>query len=278
MYRALMPETRAHLHSFEDDEMNSLMSALDINEDEEAKSMDVARANEGVEDYDEKTRRELVGLTDDTKVSIREVDFDNIKKNVAKSSNASSTGSSVQEYDEQGVKILRKRLSLYIGAMVVRTSLHKMHAEVERLTLTQREIVRATYKKIQKHPIQFGLSIMIRLFSNHPTYKNIWPQFRQLPDSSLMHSTVLRSHARVYMGGLKVIINSMDKDEMLERSLRGIAHAHVKWKVHKKHLIDMLPCILETFETHFPLSDEAKEGWTTLFDVIANLIDIFRTQ
>lgn len=165
-----------------------------------------------------------------------------------------------------------------------------MHAEIERLTLDQRELCRSCFQKIEKQPIPFGLSIMIRLFSNHPQYKYIWQQFKQIPDSSVMHAPELRRHARVYMAGLRLIINSMSDDEKLETALRGIAHAHVKWHIHKYHLIvsfifnqlnlfqNMLPCVIEAFQSKFPMSLDQVEAWTTLFDVIANLIDIFRSH
>jgi hypothetical protein len=52
-----------------------------------------------------------------------------------------------------------------------------------------------------------------------------------------MHAPELRRHARVYMAGLRLIINSMNDDEKLETALRGIAQAHVKWHIHKYHLI-----------------------------------------
>lgn len=52
-----------------------------------------------------------------------------------------------------------------------------------------------------------------------------------------MHAPELRRHARIYMAGLGLIINSMNDDDKLETALRGIAQAHVKWHIHKYHLI-----------------------------------------
>lgn len=47
-------------------------------------------------------------------------------------------------------------------------------------------------------------SAMFRLFAEFPSYKGIWPQFREIPDSALISSDKLRNHAVVYMAGLKV--------------------------------------------------------------------------
>lgn len=75
------------------------------------------------------------------------------------------------------------------------------------------------------------------MFSEHPEYKNIWPQFRPIPDSSLMNADALRKHAVVYMGGLKTIIDGMDDDDRLKDALKRIAQAHVKWSIYKVHLV-----------------------------------------
>ncbi|KAI6174977.1 Globin family and Globin-like domain and Globin, structural domain-containing protein [Aphelenchoides bicaudatus] len=172
-----------------------------------------------------------------------------------------------------------KRAFMELGTQkVMKSTIQKMHKEIERLTADQRELCRVCYQKIEKQPIPFGLSIMIRLFSNHPQYKDIWPQFKQIPDSSLMHAPELRRHARIYMAGLRLIINSMNDDDKLETALRGIAQAHVKWHIHKYHLINMLPCVIESFQAKFPMNVDQVQAWTTLFDVIANLIDIFRSH
>ncbi|KAI6181225.1 GLOBIN domain-containing protein [Aphelenchoides besseyi] len=113
-------------------------------------------------------------------------------------------------------------------------------------------------------------------FSDHPSYKDIWPQFREVPDSSLMNAEALRKHAAVYTCGIRKVISSMSDDVELEKALRRIAHAHVERNIHKRHLMSMLPCFLKAFEEYKTLDEQSREAWTTLFDVIANLIDIFR--
>ncbi|CAD5221153.1 unnamed protein product [Bursaphelenchus okinawaensis] len=147
--------------------------------------------------------------------------------------------------------------------------------ELSRITDRHTEIFKDTYKMIGRSKGRNGTNILVRMFSDHPQYKDIWPQFRPIPDSSLMNSDVLRKHAHTYMGGLKRIIDSTDQ-EKLEKELRKIASSHVKWGIYKHHVINMLPCLLAVLAQYTELTDEIKESWTTLFDVIANLIDIFR--
>lgn len=94
--------------------------------------------------------------------------------------------------------------------------------------------------------------LCFRLFSEFPAYKNIWPQFKQIPDSSLMNAPELTKHAAIYMRGLRTIIDNMDDDTRMTRALRKIAYAHVKWNIYKKHII--VSVLSENSYTHFRLS------------------------
>ncbi|KAF8371033.1 glb-14 [Pristionchus pacificus] len=153
------------------------------------------------------------------------------------------------------------------------------YAEMQRLTPSQREIVKATFPAMEADAIRSALQVLLLLFSEHPRYKNIWPQFRAIPDSALMSAVELRRHASVYMKGLRAIIDAMDDEISLAEQLKRIARAHIKWNIHKAHVMHMLLPVLEVLSKALnqrPLSPEIADAWTTLYDVIANLIDIFR--
>uniref|UniRef100_A0A914Z650 Globin family profile domain-containing protein n=1 Tax=Panagrolaimus superbus TaxID=310955 RepID=A0A914Z650_9BILA len=153
-----------------------------------------------------------------------------------------------------------------------------IHAEVSRLTPQDRKILQETFKMMEHRPIRCGLNIMINLFSEHPNYKNIWPRFKAIPDSALMNAPELTKHAAVYMRGLRTIIDNMDDNDRMVRALRKIAHAHVKWCVYKKHIVHMLGPVLEQVRAHAGMNPKIEHAWTTLYDVIANLIDVFRAS
>lgn len=92
-------------------------------------------------------------------------------------------------------------------------------------------------KATQKLSICNLSSLFFRLFSEYPRYKLIWPQFRAIPDSSLMNAVELRRHASVYLKGLGKIIESMRDEEELGKSMSRIAQAHIKWNVQRNHVI-----------------------------------------
>ncbi|CAD6190779.1 unnamed protein product [Caenorhabditis auriculariae] len=111
-----------------------------------------------------------------------------------------------------------------------------VHTELTRLTTEQKQLIQETFAEIAKAPVKNGLILFARYFSEFPHYKNIWPQFRAIPDSSLIVSDQLRNHASVYMSGLKEIVEKMDDDEILVNLTARIAISHVKWTISKQHI------------------------------------------
>uniref|UniRef100_A0A0K0F0D4 GLOBIN domain-containing protein n=1 Tax=Strongyloides venezuelensis TaxID=75913 RepID=A0A0K0F0D4_STRVS len=152
----------------------------------------------------------------------------------------------------------------------------KIKKEVSRLTKQQQIVLQRTFASIKVKAVQNGVKLLLRMFAEHPQYKDIWPQFRPYPDSSLMCAPELSRHAKTYMKGLEFIICSLIDEEKLYDSLQRIAKAHVKWNIHKKHVMHMLEQVLIMIADEIgPLSNDEKEAWTTLYDVIANMVDIF---
>uniref|UniRef100_A0A1I7WMA7 GLOBIN domain-containing protein n=1 Tax=Heterorhabditis bacteriophora TaxID=37862 RepID=A0A1I7WMA7_HETBA len=166
--------------------------------------------------------------------------------------------------------------------------------QTSRLTEHQREILKSTFKQMGHDSVKIGLTILVKLFAEYPRYKLIWPQFRAIPDSSLMHAIELRRHASVYMCGLGSIIQSMRNEEELAAQLNRIARAHInvfatnlnyisvtntlkKSSSKSTHMLDPVLDVVKECNG-YQMDNETKEAWTTLYDVIANLIDIYRNK
>ncbi|ULT92252.1 hypothetical protein L3Y34_009776 [Caenorhabditis briggsae] len=156
----------------------------------------------------------------------------------------------------------------------------KIIDETSRLSDRQREILQKTFTSIEQDCVRNGLKIFVRLFAEYPRYKLIWPQFRAIPDSSLMNAVELRRHASVYLKGLGKIIESMRDEEELRKSMSRIALAHIKWNVQRNHVIHMIEPVLEVVKecNGYQLDDETRQAWTVLYQVIANLIEVFRCR
>ncbi|KAE9421468.1 hypothetical protein Angca_002235 [Angiostrongylus cantonensis] len=154
----------------------------------------------------------------------------------------------------------------------------KMREQLSRLTPQQHKRITETFKLIDNDPVKSALRMLLKLFTEHPQYKHIWPQFRQIPDSSLMNAVQLRRHASVYMAGLRNIIHSMSNEDELILQMIRIAKAHKKWNIHRRHVMTMLQPLLETLQesNNGQMDEELKTAWTTFFDVIADFIEIYR--
>ncbi|CAB04152.2 Globin domain-containing protein [Caenorhabditis elegans] len=156
----------------------------------------------------------------------------------------------------------------------------KIIDETSRLSDRQRDVLQKTFAPILQDCVRNGLKIFVRLFSEYPRYKLIWPQFRAIPDSSLMNAVELRRHASVYLNGLGKIIDSMRDEEALGKSMSRIAVAHIKWNVQRNHVIHMIEPVLEVVKecNGYQLDDETRQAWTVLYQVIADLIEVFRCR
>uniref|UniRef100_A0AC34FA93 Globin family profile domain-containing protein n=1 Tax=Panagrolaimus sp. ES5 TaxID=591445 RepID=A0AC34FA93_9BILA len=149
------------------------------------------------------------------------------------------------------------------------------HKEVSRLNLERRELITESYEQMKRGSVNNALAVFVRMFAENPQYKNIWPQFRNIPDSSLISSDQLKNHAKVYFGGMKNIIESMNAGDESEfrNMIRRMARSHAKFAVRKSHIIAMLPEFIAVLKScGVPITEGIKDAWYTLFDVIGNLL------
>ncbi|GMR48297.1 hypothetical protein PMAYCL1PPCAC_18492, partial [Pristionchus mayeri] len=147
-------------------------------------------------------------------------------------------------------------------------------SETKRLSEHHRKLIRDSYEFMRKEANRNGLGIFIRLFAEFPHYKSIWPNFREIPDSALISSDGLKNHARVYMAGLQHIVESLDEDATLGEAVHRIAMSHARWNIKKFHIESMVPELLDVLKECMggTLSQDTAYAWTTLYDIIGNLI------
>ncbi|KAE9419966.1 hypothetical protein Angca_005772 [Angiostrongylus cantonensis] len=155
-----------------------------------------------------------------------------------------------------------------------------VHDQIARLTHDQRAMIRSSYTCMERESTRNGLGLFVRLFSEYPQYKNIWPQFREIPDSALISSDKLRNHGIVYMAGLKQVVAVLDDDDKLIEVAKRIARSHCKWNICKSHIENMVPSLLEVLNLCMDgeMTPEMANSWTTLYDIIGNIINIEKTK
>ncbi|KAK6057338.1 hypothetical protein COOONC_05145 [Cooperia oncophora] len=81
------------------------------------------------------------------------------------------------------------------------------------------------------------------------------------------------------MCGLGAIIHSMNRVNDLALHMNRIAKAHIKWNVHRTHIVHMLEPVLEVVkDCNADYDDEIEQAWTDLYFIIADLIEIYRNK
>ncbi|CEF70839.1 Globin family and Globin-like domain and Globin, structural domain-containing protein [Strongyloides ratti] len=139
------------------------------------------------------------------------------------------------------------------------------------------KIIRDSFEVYKKNGLNNTLKVFIRMFSEHPEYKFIWPQFRQIPDSSFILSSALKQHAAVYFGGLKSIIENIDDKQKMDLIIKKIAYSHVKWEIKKSHIENMIPEILFVLkEILINYNKDVEDAWTALYTIIGDLLEEFK--
>ncbi|KAK6100987.1 Globin family protein [Brugia pahangi] len=149
--------------------------------------------------------------------------------------------------------------------------------EIKRLSQEQRYIIQKTFKYLYNDPQKNGQKIFVLLLGDFPEYKQIWPQFSGIPDSSIITADVVKEHGLVYLAGLKAIIDNMPYEEKLVKTINRITTAHLKWNICKSHIMNMLKEVVVILQSYPHCQGKhVEEAWFTLFDVIGNLVDTFK--
>ncbi|CAJ0576791.1 unnamed protein product, partial [Mesorhabditis spiculigera] len=163
------------------------------------------------------------------------------------------------------------------GSAKSRVQLQKQDSshKLPRMPLTddQRQAIKVSYAKLAENPTKYGNELFIRLFADFPDYKDIWPRFRAIPDSSIVGSDQLRTHATVYMKGLGTIVSKIENEEELQDIIKKIAQAHIKFNISRSHVEHMAPCLLAVLKNaNGSIDPGTKEAWEAFFEIFGDVL------
>ncbi|VDK86091.1 unnamed protein product [Litomosoides sigmodontis] len=151
--------------------------------------------------------------------------------------------------------------------------------QVKKFSTEDRKSLQKTFNLFEKDLASIGLRIFLETLSENPEYKFFWPQFRAIPDSSLISSVVLRNFARTYMNALKKIVESLSKNEVPHEVLQRIAMKHARHNIQMFHIEKMIKPLLGNVRRALGQRDErVEETWKKLFRTIGTIIDYYKTH
>ncbi|VDM08511.1 unnamed protein product, partial [Wuchereria bancrofti] len=174
--------------------------------------------------------------------------------------------------------------------------------QVNKLSLEDRKLLHETFNLFEKDLTSNGLRIFLesalknnevyllilheqkceslyRMLSENPDYKYFWPQFRAIPDSSLISSSVLRNFARTYMNALKKIVESLNNEQMPYDVLKRISAKHARHNIQVHHMQKMIKPLLENVRRTLGRHDEnAERAWEKLFQTVGAIVEHYKTS
>nr|CDP95810.1 BMA-GLB-14 [Brugia malayi] len=165
--------------------------------------------------------------------------------------------------------------------------------QVNELSLEDRKLLHETFNLFEKDLTTNGLRIFLQLalitkfiylfcmrtLSENPDYKYFWPQFRAIPDSSLISSSVLRNFAHTYMNALKKIVESLNNEQMPYEVLQRISAKHARHNIQMHHMQKMIKPLLENVRRALGRHDEnAERAWETLFQTVGAIVEHYKTS
>uniref|UniRef100_A0A915PC40 Globin family profile domain-containing protein n=1 Tax=Setaria digitata TaxID=48799 RepID=A0A915PC40_9BILA len=151
--------------------------------------------------------------------------------------------------------------------------------QIRRLSADDRLILQETFNLLEKDLVSNGIRIFLKTISENPHYKFFWPQFRAIPDSSLISSSVLRDFACTYMKALKTIVESLKTEQIPYEMLRRISTKHAAHNIQIHHIQKMMDPLLENVCRALGRRDEnAERAWKILFQTIGIAIEHCKSQ
>ncbi|VDK72009.1 unnamed protein product [Onchocerca ochengi] len=150
--------------------------------------------------------------------------------------------------------------------------------QVKKFSFEDRQILYDTFKLFEKDLTSNGLRIFLKTLSENPEYKYFWPQFRAIPDSSLISSCVLRNFAGTYMNALKEIVEGLNNEQMPKKVLRRISIKHAAHNIQMHHIKKMIRPLIENVRGVLGRRDEnAERAWETLFHTIGSITEHYKS-
>ncbi|EDO43572.1 predicted protein [Nematostella vectensis] len=105
------------------------------------------------------------------------------------------------------------------------------------LTPEEKAIILETWKLIEPYQRIVGKTLFLRFFKEHPTYQDLFPEFRGLSRDDLKSTRVLYGHASRVMKAIETAVASMDNIQAFSAYLEDLGARHNKRALKAAHLM-----------------------------------------
>ncbi|XP_072544057.1 neuroglobin-like [Salminus brasiliensis] len=131
----------------------------------------------------------------------------------------------------------------------------------------QKELIKESWRALQRDATKAGVIMFVRLFENHPECKDAFFDFRNVTDPKVQASRELRTHGLRVMSFLEKCVARLEKPERLEQLVLELGRKHYHYHSNPKYYMYLG---LEFIRVIKPIlkeswSSELEEAWKTLF-------------
>ncbi|CAL8302849.1 unnamed protein product [Merluccius merluccius] len=132
----------------------------------------------------------------------------------------------------------------------------------------ERLIIQDTWAKVYLNSEDVGVAILLRLFSNSPSSKRLFSQFRDVEDPlELERSSQLRQHALMVMKAINTVVENIHNDDKMASVLKSVSKVHaIRHNVDPGYFKILCVAIIEVLGETYPevVTAEVAAAWTKL--------------
>ncbi|KAK3105434.1 hypothetical protein FSP39_025157 [Pinctada imbricata] len=148
-----------------------------------------------------------------------------------------------------------------------------MHCTVDvnpELTDKQIEIILDSYEVWRKDIEKVGLTTFMSLFQTHPEVQEHFLPFKQLSQTDMEQSAILRSHALRVMATVEKCLSRINNPEKIKDVMEQLGGRHVNYTSKYDYIDLMGPQFVYAIKPRLEdtWNEELEEAWLQLFKVM----------
>nr|CAI5864267.1 unnamed protein product [Callosobruchus analis] len=137
------------------------------------------------------------------------------------------------------------------------------------LTSKDRHIIRSSWARVMKKPIESGTALLTLFFEDYPQHKQLFP-FRDVSNKDLSQNGRFQAHCSAIMYALTSVVDAVDKPDLLVAILTKVGRDHVPRGVSEEGHLNLKATVLKLFATI--MSEEELNTWKKAGNVIFEVI------
>ncbi|EDO43247.1 predicted protein [Nematostella vectensis] len=146
--------------------------------------------------------------------------------------------------------------------------------ETSRIPLDAKEtqLVRKTWAILGDRQVEVGKSLFLRFFEEHPTSKDLFPEFRNISNEKIAESPALYGHARRVMKSVDNAVASIENVQVYSAYLYELGTRHQTRQLSEEQLKFMGGAFLFAMRLHLrkEWSRATSKAWEKIFSFMAD--------